>query len=246
VAGLAAGVLVAGLIVALTGPDGLPRDHLRADQVPSLFGYDATSAQRLLERRGLDVTGLPIRSCQVYGRVVGTDPPVGTPYHRGDPITVYTAVPANITCLTNYQEQATAWQLLDFANGRGAAPPFARRVFVYAGDGPAAVLSRSDAADPGGWAGTGVLAALREASARVALLSERPLEYAEASIRVTEVSADRGRCGVPPRAMADDGSAFSLQLLPPTGTGCPVRVDLYRARGRYGAPIQAVVLYTSP
>jgi hypothetical protein len=80
----------------------------------------------------------------------------------------------------------------------------------------------------------------------VALVSERPLEYAVASIRVTEVTADRGRCGVPPRAMADDGSAFSLQLLPPTGSGCPVRVDLYRAGGRYGSPIQAVVLYSSP
>src|SRR6478609_8890956 len=69
-AALMAAVAVAGTVIALTRPQPPPADHLRSDQMPSLFGYDGAAATVLLERRGLDVRQQPFRSCEVLDRVV--------------------------------------------------------------------------------------------------------------------------------------------------------------------------------
>ena len=94
-------------------------DRLRADQVPSLFGYDAAAARALLDERGLRGDRRAVPLLRRADRVIATDPVVGTTYSRGDPITVYTAVPTDVACLTNYSDIETAWRLLDFAHGRG-------------------------------------------------------------------------------------------------------------------------------
>ena len=52
-------------------------------------------------------------------------------------VVVYTALPADVSCLTDYGDRELAWQLLDWANGHAPAPTFAPRVWVYPGDGPA-------------------------------------------------------------------------------------------------------------
>ncbi len=215
------------LVVALTRPPQPPADRLRGDQVPSLFGFDGSQARDLLESRGFRVSLEPFRACEVLGRVVGSDPPPGTTYHRGDRITVYTSMPADVACLTDYQDRATAWRLLDFANGRGEAPPFADRVFVYAGDAEPVVLAHDEAADRGAWSGTGVLDGLHRASDRVELVSEHPLQYAIPGIRITPTDEGVGRCGVPDPAVAGTGDAFSLLVRSPDRTGCPVRVDVF-------------------
>lgn len=241
IAGLAAVLAVVGVAVVLTRPDPPLPDRLRADQVPSLFGYDGDHARALLESRGMRVSVQPFQACEVYGRVVGSDPAPGTTYDAGDPVTVYTSLPADVACLTDYQQRATAWQLLDFANGRGPAPAFAARVFVYSGDGgsPATVLDRRAARDPDGWGGTDVLEQLRTASRRVELVKEHPVTYAVPAIAVTPADEGTGRCGVPEPSVAGTGDAFALLVRSPDRTGCPVRVEVYLD----GAAIVALALY---
>lgn len=239
VGALVAALAAVGVAVALTRPDQPLPDRLRGDQVPSLFGYDGGAARDLLESHGFRVTVEQIRDCEVLGRVVASDPPPGTVFDRGDPITVYTSLPASLTCLTDYQDRVTAWQLLDFANGRGPAPEFADRVFVYAGDAEPVVLDSRRARDPATWVRTGVLAGLREASDRVGLVSEHPLEYAVPAIRITRTDEGIGDCGVPEPAVAGTGDAFAVLVRSPDRTGCPARLDVFRE----GSAIVALAYY---
>lgn len=239
VGALVAALAAIGAVVTLTRPEQPLPDRLRGDQVPSLFGYDGGAARDLLESRGLAVTVEQARDCEVLGRVVASDPPPGALVDRGDPITVYTSLPASLTCLTDYQDRATAWQLLDFANGRGPAPAFADRVFVYAGDAPPVVLDSRQARDPRTWDRTGVLAGLRRASDRVDLVSEHPLEYAVPAIRITRTDEGLGDCGVPEPAVAGTGDAFAVLVRSPDRTGCPVRLDVFRE----GSAIVALAYY---
>ncbi|GAA1127005.1 PASTA domain-containing protein [Nocardioides aquiterrae] len=239
VAALAAALAVVGVVVALTRPEEPLPDRLRGDQVPSLFGYDGADARSALEARGFRVTLQPTRDCEVYGRVVASDPPPGTAYDRGDRITVYTSIPADVVCLNDYQDRATAWQLLDFANGRGPAPEFADRVFVYAGGAAPVVLDGTAARDPDAWAGTGVLEGLRAASDQVGLVDEHPLTYAIPAIRITRTDEGIGACGVPEPSVAGTGDAFAVLVRSPDRTGCPVRLDVFRD----GDAILAVAYY---
>ena len=240
---LAAALGAVGLGVALTRPDPPPTDRLGDDQVPSLFGYDGTTAQALLEDRGLVVTLKQRRACEVLDRVLGSIPPAGAPYRSGDDIVVYTSLPADVECLSNYTDRETAWRMLDFANGRSEAPEFADRVFVYAAASrPAVVLTGAEAADPANWRPTQVLTALRDASTEVALVDERPLTYSLPVIRVTAATDGLGRCGVPEPSVAGDADAFAVLIRPPGGgSGCGVRLEVYRDAGR----IDAVALYPS-
>ncbi|WP_243059546.1 PASTA domain-containing protein [Nocardioides sp. SR21] len=205
---LAASLVAVGAGVALTRPDPPPDDRLHDDQVPSLFGYDGATAQQLLEDRGLRVTLKPRRACEVLDRVLGSIPPAGAPYESGDDIVVYTSLPADVDCLSNYTDRETAWRLLDFANGRGPAP---------------------ELADPTSAVAPDVLEALRDASAQVALVDERPLTYSLPAIRVTPT---------------DTGHADSFHLLvrPAGGIGRGVEVEVVREDGEIGD----VRLYASP
>lgn len=238
-AAVAATLATVGVVVALTRPDELPEDRLGSDQVPSLFGYDAEHARGLLEDRGLEVTIRPFRACEVLDRAIGSDPGTGHRFERGDPITVFTAVPADVTCLTDYTDRETAWQLLDFANGRGPAPAFADRVFVYPGDAEPVVLDGAAASDPDAWTGTGVLDGLRDASRQVRLDTEHPLHYVVPAIRVLAADEQLGSCGVPSPSVAGTADAFAVLVRPPDRTGCGVRVDVYREDGA----IEAVAYY---
>lgn len=224
VAVLAVALAATGIAVILARPDAPPEDRLREDQVPSLFGYDAEAARELLEDRGLDVTIRPYRTCEVLDRVIRSSPPAGTPYDRGDDIVVYTSLPADVDCLSAYTDRETAWRLLDFANGRGPAPEFSGKVFVYVGlDEPAAVLSAPS--DPRAWRGIGVLEALRDASTQVALVDDRPLTYSLPAIRVTR-----------------EPDSFALYIRAPGGAGSGVRLEVFRT----GEVIDGISLYPAP
>ena len=225
--------------VAVTRPDVPPPDHLDADQLPSLFGYSELAAHDLLTGLGLEVTVEPIRACEVAGRALGSDPQRGAPYEPGEPITLYTAVPSDITCLTDYQQRVVAWQLIDLATGRDGGPPFADRVFVHAPGGPPTVLTRTEAADPEAWARTGVLDALQEATSRVQLTDDRPPTYAVPAVRIVRAGEGLGTCGVPAPSVAGSGDAFAVLILSPGRTGCPLRLEVYREDGT----VAAVALY---
>lgn len=226
-------------VVALTRPDAPPTDHLDADQVPSVFGYSDQGARDLLTGLGLEVTVEPIRACEVAGRALGSDPQRGTAFDPGDPITLYTAVPASITCLTDYQRRATAWQLVDLAGGRGSGPPFADRVLVYTGAGSPTVLTRDQAADLEAWARTGVLDALLQAVSGVLLTDVRPPTYAVPAIRIVPATDGLGACGVPEPSVAGSGDAFAVLVLSPSRSRCPLRLEVYREDGA----VDAVALY---
>lgn len=240
-AGTIGALAVVVAAVAVTRPHHPPIDHLEPGQVPSVFGYDGRAAQDLLTSLGLEVAVEPTRACEVEDRAIGTDPPRGAAYDRGDPITLYTAVPASITCLTDYQQRAMAWQLIDFANGRGPGPPFAEHVFVYAGDGPTTVteLTHDEAADPAAWAGTGVLDVLRDATSQVRLTDDRPLTYAAPALRISSASEGVGACHLPDPAAASTADAFAAVIVSPTREGCPLRLKVYRREGR----VSTVALY---
>ncbi|WP_028643941.1 PASTA domain-containing protein [Nocardioides sp. URHA0020] len=239
-AGLVAVLGAVGTVVALTRPEPPPADHLRADQMPSLFGYDGDAASALLEKRGLKVQQRPFRSCEVRDRVVASEPAAGAPYDRGDHVVVYTALPADVSCLTDYGERELAWQLLDFANGHGPAPAFAPRVWVYPGDGPAQILTGREAADPASWKASGVLGALRTASRDVSLVQQHPLTYAVPAVRVIAATEGLGRCGVPDPSVAGTADVVAFLVRSADRRGCPLRVEIYRDESRR---IDSVVLY---
>ncbi|MBZ5737866.1 hypothetical protein [Nocardioides mangrovi] len=222
----------------LTRPDP-PGDQLRGDQVPSLFGYDGPTAAQVLKDRGMRVHLQPFQSCEVLDRVTGADPPTGTPYHRGDPITVYTALPSDITCLTDYQDRATAWALLDFANGRGRAPRFAHHVVVYGGDGQRLLLTRRAAGHREAWEPSGVLDGLRAASDAVSLATTEPATYAVPAIRIVPATTGLGSCAAPGPTVTGSHDAFSVLIQPPDRQGCGVRLTVYRD----GRAIVAVAYY---
>lgn len=240
VAALAVALATAGTVIALSRPEPPPADHLRDDQMPSLFGYDGAAASALLEQRGLEVQRRPFRSCEVRDRVVATVPAAGATVDRGDRIVVYTALPADVSCLTDYGERELAWQLLDFANGRAGAPTFAPRVWVYPSDGAPRVLTARDASHQEAWRGTGVLSALREASSDVALLEEHPLTYAIPAVRVVDVTDGLGTCGVPATSVAGTADVVTFIVRSADRTGCPLRVEVYRDQDRR---VESVALY---
>jgi hypothetical protein len=240
VAALAIAVATAGTVIALTRPEPPPVDHLGDDQMPSLFGYDGAAASALLEKRGLEVQQRPFRSCEVRDRVVASAPAAGATVDRGDRVVIYTALPADVSCLTDYGERELAWQLLDFANGHGPAPEFAPRVWVYPSDGPAQLLASTDAADPDSWQDTEVLAALRQASSDVALVQEHPLTYAIPAVRVVDVTEGLGECGVPTPSGAAPVDVVASCVRSPDRTGCPLRIEVYRDQDRR---IESVAFY---
>jgi hypothetical protein len=240
VAGLVAAIAAIGAVLALTRPEQPPVDHLRADQIPSLFGYDGEAARALLEKRGLEVSLRPFRSCEVRDRVVASAPATGATYHRGDRIVVYAALPADVSCLTDYGERQLAWGLIDFANGRGPAPAFAPRVWVYPGDGEREALTGADAADPDSWRASGVLDAVRTASDDVALVEEHPLTYAVPAVRIVPATEWLGLCGMPEPSVSDRSNVVVVLLRSADRTGCPLRLEIYRDPERR---IESVALY---
>jgi hypothetical protein len=240
---LAIALVAVGVAATALRPARPPAHHLRDDQVPSLFGYDVGSARRLLTGLGLDVSVRPIRSCEILGRAVGADPPTGATFRRGDHITLFAAIPANVECLTDYSERSSAWRFVDFATGHAPAPPFARRVRVYVGTGSPFVLPRAEAVDPASWAQTGVLSALRDASADVELTRDQPVTYAVPTLEIVPFT-DRRACGGPLRPDVPSRPGLSFVIRAPAGGGCLVHVDLLQTSEDPAAPIAAVVLHT--
>ncbi|MBA2954772.1 PASTA domain-containing protein [Nocardioides sp. MAH-18] len=237
---LAAGLLVLGVVVLLTRPQPPPADHLGDDQLPSLFGFDRTTAEQVLEDRGFEVQLRTFQSCEVRDRVVASDPGPGARVDRGDEVIVYTSLPTSNNCLPRYAYREAAWRFLDFANGRGPAPEFADRVFVYPEDGRRLVLTGAETADPEAWAATGVFSRVRAASDDVALVSERPLAYAVPAIRVVDATEDLGTCGVPATAVAGTSDAIAVLVRPADRQGCSLRIELYRDAERR---IESVAVY---
>lgn len=148
VAAAAVLALVAGSTWWLGRPDS-PDPAPATSAVPSVFGYDAATAQRVLEDAGFEVDTTPDPICsEVPGRAVGTTPPPGT--RTEGPISLrVTAVPSSGRCSTGWRSEA--WQLVDFAQGLGPGPDWAPTVTLRVDEEPSVVLTRDDVADPDRW-----------------------------------------------------------------------------------------------
>ena len=123
VAGIAAIACVLAVVAWARSPDRPPDGLLGEDQVPSLFGYDATSARELLTGRGLEVVERASPSCEPEGLVVGSDPLLGAHVDAGDTVTIMTATPLGFSCHETYTNRSDAWEFLAFASRARSGSP---------------------------------------------------------------------------------------------------------------------------
>lgn len=101
------------------------------DGMPSVFAYDADSAEKMLERLGLVVTRRTEEaSCgRAAGRAVRTVPGRGVSVAPGDRVELVVTVEFEGLCAGPTSDRL-AWRFLDFANARGPAPEFSDEVDV--------------------------------------------------------------------------------------------------------------------
>jgi hypothetical protein len=237
----AAAVVAVGLtgaaVVGAPGPDQVLDD----DQVPSLFGYDAADAGRLLAERGLRVDQRRTRACDPVGIVVGSDPPVGARFREGDTVTIRTAVPSDVFCMARFPARSQAWDFVHWAVGRGPAPAFADAVDVVVDGSDPVRLSGREATDRERWGDPGVLTTVEDAVAAVYDVpgsTDYRVPHLEAAMTVPPLR----NCGVDRPVRTGERIALSLtvELRVDGPEPCPLTVDLY---GTDGA-IDTVVLYT--
>ena len=210
-------------------------DVLSDAQLPSVFGYREAGAYSMLADLGLEVTiGNWLVPCsEPAGRAVRTEPAVGATFKPGDAVVLFVSVQESAPCPID-PDLALAWQLVDFANGRGPAPAFADEVWVAAND-ENAVISAALAADPETWVDGSPLGVLRQQSREV---QESTGYTFRAPVLDTRPSGLSPNChgldlsGVP---RSDPGFGISidvpdLDLL----SGCTV-VDVFRTNGLISA-----------
>ena len=122
----------------------------------------------MLEGLGLNVSVRSGPTCtDPIGRALRTDPSVGAPLEPGGSITLLVSTAASSDfCIDDQQGHPLAWQLIDFASGRGPAPDFADNVVVVA-NGVRATISGIDAAQVENWVDGTPLGVLRQKSREV-------------------------------------------------------------------------------
>ncbi|MGD9960071.1 hypothetical protein [Nocardioides sp.] len=232
--------VVAVVAVALTRP-APPKDddRLRADQIPSVFGYDAPGARDLLEARGLKVRDELARACEVAERALSSDPPAGSRFERGDTVTVFAAAPSGPDCDAHYGDRTDAWEFIDFATGRGPAPDFADHVYLVVNGGVPITVTAAEARASATWRDLSAMSELREAVRQVIRLPNG--NYDTPNLGVSTVFPHASVCGVRRPLGAGAREALELTVTVPGSVGCPLTVDLYRNE----SGIDAIVLYTA-
>jgi hypothetical protein len=220
-AGAASVLLVVGGI-ALVGDGGTQgnvsapdpattRNEPSGAGIPSVFGYDADSAEQLLTSAGLVVTRKPSYTCLTSDRAVRTSPPAGDAYQGGASVTLLVSEQPSAARCAVPPLDALAWQLLDFANGRGPAPAFASEVTVYV-DGQRTVLTGEEAVNPRTWS-TGSALGLLAAASR-----QKELREGFTATPVLRVHTDDGTqfaCGgqeLPPELSDRQSLWFSIEI----------------------------------
>ena len=221
------------------GDAGEPDPVPRVDRVPSLFAYDITSARALLESQGLEVSEERVQVCEPADHVVGSEPPTGARLPVGGRVTLFTAFPEN-SCLPRYFDREDAWAFIDFATGRGPAPPFA------AARRPSSRTTASRCRSPPARRPSAPRGAEPSVLSRVANVTEQVAEttdggYVTPVMSVEEVVPPATTCGVRRPPVAGRREALRITIgLPAAPVLCPLVLDLYRTDDA----IDAVVLYT--
>ena len=217
-------LVLAGLVAVGVGVAVAVTYEPPSRPVPSLFGYDESSAESLLETQGYDVRVEPSPACEPVGQVVASWPRPGEPVEPGGRVTVYTAVPAGFFCAAYYLDRQDAWEFVRFALG-GPPPAFAETVDVVVDNGELTTLAAAVAEDPETWGdalGLVVDAARAPADTRTR----------QASLSVTSSPAPHPGCDPPRLSARDRRAVLRLQIDPRASAddaGCPLTIDLYRS-----------------
>lgn len=122
--------------------------ELADDQVPSVFGYAAADARRLLQEAGLDVNVSTEAACGAGDRALRTEPGVGSRFASGDVVTLVVSGPAERECASTPSQRL--WSFVDFAAGRSGPPEFATNV-TFSVNGDVVSLSDRQAQDTSLW-----------------------------------------------------------------------------------------------
>lgn len=227
VAAAAAALVIGGLAIGLRGDGDAPIEPAPPapadlpDRVPSVFGYDAFDARRMLEAVGYDVTVETVPSCDIYGRAVGTRPGPGrhvTLLRGNGSDTAFCAT------VPDDPARADAWELLDLVGGRDSELDLAPTIAAYEGETPTSVRGDELAT----WA------PLADYVAR----HSRPLTGPEDGTTVEPYLSTRRTthpvCDVPPPASVEGLPGLVVAIETPadgTGLGCEA-VVLFRDAGR--------------
>lgn len=210
-------------------------DVLGEGQIPSVFGYDGDAARAMLEDLGLLVAvRQEVVACtDPGGRAVRTDPAVGTAFEPGDPVVLLVSITQHAPCPMN-ADMAFAWQLVDFANGRGRAPAFADEVWVAANQ-ISQVIPGSTAADPATWVDGSPLGVLRQQSREVELSTGYTFQTPILVMRPSGMSPYCNEIDLSGVPYSSPGLSISIEFLADgISSRCTV-VDVFRTNGRISA-----------
>ncbi len=198
--------------------------------VPSPFGMRADEATRMLERAGYQVNVIDeVAACRESGRVIDIDPNPTAPLSAGSTVTItVTREAPTVDCVGSVD--TFAWQLIDFAMGRGAAPSFADRVLIDI-NGTTHMLTGEKALElvtrPAQAGGTGLVHFVT----RIAGLGGIDPDANGYPIHQFEVKENDGRflrCGNDPWPEGLQGrSALSVVAAPAYVSGCQT-MDVFR------------------
>jgi hypothetical protein len=222
-----------------TGPGPTLRHHPNQfpGRIPSVFAFDAPSAERLLANRGLTVTTRPSYTCDTAGRAVRTNPAAGTRFAPGDSVRLFVTAQGTLDC-GRAALGSVAWQVLDFANHRGPAPAFASEVSVYVDD-KLTTMTAIEAADPDTW-GPGTALGLLAASTRQVMRENGAVITPYLTVGTGIPSACGGE-SLPSGLTRQQATWFAVEF-PWPGVNGPCTIgQIYQSNGR----IHALVVGTS-
>jgi hypothetical protein len=235
-------------------PSLTPDSVLQADQVPSVFGLSVEDAEAMLTDLGLEVQpgSYPDDIAQECGEPPGrarrTDPPIGTRFEPGDPVSlVSSGVDMSGAYCVPQPRRPESYAFLDFAGSRGPAPAFADDVTLYVDGALTATLSADEAADQEAWGESSALTILDRAR-QVVVPAPRRVDFLTRTYGAYRVPSLTTRVGDPvdgcrwgrvPAPLAGR-QAWSIELPLSTSDDCPAAVDLYETGGR----IDTVIAYS--
>jgi hypothetical protein len=153
VALIATGLGIAGLSRHDSTPIGpTPGGQVR---VPSVFGYDAAGAHRLVAAAGLRPVTHHVPTCgEVSGRALRTRPAAGTQLSAGSSVTLLVADSEGLPCpgpVPPFADREQPWRLVDLATGSGPLPTFASLVTLEVDNDIAVTVPGAEANDPSRW-----------------------------------------------------------------------------------------------
>ncbi len=181
--------------------------------VPVLLGLPATEATAVLDEAGLRATTMPVPACEVGRRTLRSHPPNGAEVAVGSTVRVEYAVASDDSCRTRLADRESAWQLIDFALGRGRPPAFADEVFVQVPGLAPRALTAAEAVDPSSWGAISPLTMMASAA-------RRP----QATLNLPAARS----CSSPPALESETTLSFSIGS--PDTPGCPDVVMASRDR----------------